>query len=702
MDNKRKKVLNTVTYADLENPEVLAQLVTEMNPVEGEIIIQQEEDGIRIWSKGKDGILVSTPSKEELEAIIDEKLEGFTPPSNGNNNSGNGNGTVVVDLTDYAKKVNLKTINGESIYDENGGGNLEIKPGVDSETLKEYATKKELESIEKDVNDRLLESDFLSYKYDTLQSLNEKVEKDKYSQEIQSIKTSLNLKANSDTTASKSYVANMISNISSIRLKLVTRLPDNSIDAGIVYLMKVDDTYKQFLYSNEDAGYIEIGKFETDLSGYYDSVQTDSAIENSINAAVFELENNFETELNKKANTNEVVSTVIFKDTFDGLSDRMDKMEKFTAEGYYTEEEIDDNFYKKTEVYTKGEVDDFIEDVSKKLNSDEFNNFKEEVNESISKKLDSEEFKTYSGITESILESKVDKETLENDYYTKKDIDAHLAATSGESNKYGMVVIPEETYDQLRLYGKATYNGVELEYSDAVIYYLFDPNEEVTLPEFNPNFNNSRVELREDYNPSETIVIGNEQTCTLVLNDYGITAPVFTDETDNSSNSYGVWVTTGGNLTIEGNGFIQSQNADYSMAVWAQGGTVVIKGGLYKNAGEGCDLIYASAGGQVEIYGGEFFATPKGTQPGTSNEYSALNIKNSDREISKIVVYGGKFYGFDPSDAEGSEPMNSPGAEEWHKAHPNGFVAEDYESVKLDYVDEVSGREIWEVRKKEA
>ena len=209
------------------------------------------------------------------------------------------------------------------------------------------------------------------------------------------------------------------------------------------------------------------------------------------------------------------------------------------------------------------------------------------------------------------------------------------------------------------------------------------------------------MELRENYNPRETIVIGNEQTCTLVLNDYGITAPVFTDETDNSSNSYGVWVTTGGSLTIEGNGFIQSQNADYSMAVWAQGGTVVIKGGLYKNAGEGCDLIYASAGGKVEIYGGEFFATQRGSQPGTSNEYSALNIKNSDREDSEIVVYGGKFYGFDPSVAKGSEPMNSPGAEEWHNTHPNGFVAERYKSVKLDYVDDVSGREIWEVRKEE-
>lgn len=115
-----------------------------------------------------------------------------------------------------------------------------------------------------------------------------------------------------------------------------------------------------------------------------------------------------------------------------------------------------------------------------------------------------------------------------------------------------------------------------------------------------------------------------------------------------------------------------AQNADYSMAVWAQGGTVEIKGGKFYNGGDGCDLIYASAGGKVYIYGGEFHATERsGEVPGTKNKYSALNIKDADRATSKIVVYGGKFYGFNPADNVSETE------------HTN-FVAEGYVSMEIE------------------
>lgn len=138
---------------------------------------------------------------------------------------------------------------------------------------------------------------------------------------------------------------------------------------------------------------------------------------------------------------------------------------------------------------------------------------------------------------------------------------------------------------------------------------------------------------------------------------------------------------------IDGEGKVESQEAGYSMAIWADGGKVTIKNGTFINHGDGCDLIYASNGGHVEIYGGEFKATEyRGVEPGTKNPYSALNIKNGDREFSDIVVYGGKFYGFDPSNNL-SEPNPS---EEWLVKHPNGFVAEGYKSVE-------TSEGIWEV-----
>lgn len=182
-----------------------------------------------------------------------------------------------------------------------------------------------------------------------------------------------------------------------------------------------------------------------------------------------------------------------------------------------------------------------------------------------------------------------------------------------------------------------------------------------------PDFTKDEVVLGANYAPAETVVIESGSK-TLVLNGKTMTAPSFVDESDNSTNSYGLWV-KGGEVTINGEGEIVAQEAMYSMAIWANGGNVIINNGTFRNAGESCDLIYASNGGKVTIYGGEFIATPKGTEAGTGNDYSALNIKNSDRATSSITVYGGRFFKFNPADnvSEGE--------------HTN-FVAEGYKSVQ--------------------
>ena len=149
---------------------------------------------------------------------------------------------------------------------------------------------------------------------------------------------------------------------------------------------------------------------------------------------------------------------------------------------------------------------------------------------------------------------------------------------------------------------------------------------------------------------------------------------------EGNSDSYAIWVKEGGEITINGDGEVRSQDARYSIAVWAQGGEVIINGGKYYNEGEGSDLIYASAGGKVYIYGGEFY--PNSMQEGvagTANDYSALNIKDSDRATSEIVVYGGKFYNFNPADNVSEGPGTN-------------FVAEGYESVEIE-------PNVWEVRK---
>ena len=268
----------------------------------------------------------------------------------------------------------------------------------------------------------------------------------------------------------------------------------------------------------------------------------------------------------------------------------------------------------------------------------------------------------------------------------------------------------EEEYDALVANGSGWVTNVDGTRSEVVfdankLYYIYEDNgPEVSPEEPTPD---EPVEptpdepvhiefvgdilLEGDYEPAEPIILSNVVT-NVNLNNKTITAPVFAESNgqvlEGNSDSYAFWVKEGAELTIEGEGKIESQEAAYSMAVWAQGGKVTIKGGEYYNHGDGCDLIYASAGGHVDIYGGEFHATEyRGVEAGTGNKHSALNIKNSDRAISDIKVYGGKFYGFDPANNV-SEPNPS---EEWLATHPNGFVAEGYESIEVE-------PDVWEVR----
>ena len=120
------------------------------------------------------------------------------------------------------------------------------------------------------------------------------------------------------------------------------------------------------------------------------------------------------------------------------------------------------------------------------------------------------------------------------------------------------------------------------------------------------------------------------------------------------------WVKTGGELTIidsVGTGVINGVGGNnYNMAIWADGGKVVINGGTFTNEGATSDinndphfdLIYVKNGGEVVINGGTFKCqTPKWT----------LNIKNGEGQ-GTITVNAGTFYGFDPANCE-TDDLNS-------------------------------------------
>ncbi|MBQ7018852.1 MAG: hypothetical protein IJN06_07615 [Bacteroidales bacterium] len=175
--------------------------------------------------------------------------------------------------------------------------------------------------------------------------------------------------------------------------------------------------------------------------------------------------------------------------------------------------------------------------------------------------------------------------------------------------------------------------------------------------------NSGTVTIEENVEITSPIII--EKQLTISLNGKEITAGVWDEDGD--TNSYVFWVKNGGTLTINGTGTIKSSDAYYSMAVWADGGTVNINGGEYYNGGDGCDLIYAKHNGIVNISAGTFKATQNtGTEPGTRNEYSALNLHGT--YPGKIIVTGGSFYKFNPAFNVSENPKQN-------------FVAAGYSSV---------------------
>jgi len=114
----------------------------------------------------------------------------------------------------------------------------------------------------------------------------------------------------------------------------------------------------------------------------------------------------------------------------------------------------------------------------------------------------------------------------------------------------------------------------------------------------------------------------------------------------------GVFHVTGGTMTISGDGYINGAGKnEYNMAIWADGGNVIINGGTFTNEGATAtddpshmDLIYIKNGSNLEINGGFFrCATPKWT------------LNKHDKTESTITVKGGTFVDYNPAASE-TEP----------------------------------------------
>ena len=162
------------------------------------------------------------------------------------------------------------------------------------------------------------------------------------------------------------------------------------------------------------------------------------------------------------------------------------------------------------------------------------------------------------------------------------------------------------------------------------------------------------ITVLNDCTADTACVIANK-TLTIDLNGKTVKA----NDTAAASDGNGVfWVQTGGVLTLEDSsedktGTVDGNGGnDYKMAIWADGGKVVINAGNYVNENDGThtqyDLIYAKNGGEIVINGGTFKCdTPRWT----------LNSHNT--KTGKFVVTGGKFYQYNPTNFDTDEAVTN-------------------------------------------
>lgn len=143
----------------------------------------------------------------------------------------------------------------------------------------------------------------------------------------------------------------------------------------------------------------------------------------------------------------------------------------------------------------------------------------------------------------------------------------------------------------------------------------------------------------------------------------------------------GVLRVRGGTTIINGTGTIHASFGErdlYSMAIWCADGKVIINGGTYKNSygpnARGSYLIWATGKGIVEINDGIFESVCR--------EFT-LNCRpeDYDAETSNIIVRGGKFYNFNPSNdvaLYNYETKDNVFIDVFH----HGYVPDGYESTK--------------------
>ena len=253
-------------------------------------------------------------------------------------------------------------------------------------------------------------------------------------------------------------------------------------------------------------------------------------------------------------------------------------------------------------------------------------------------------------------------------------VDCEFTYTDGTTNGSKTISnVPVQRNYRTNIFGSILTGAVDLGITIDPAFKEPDHNYDMYAELLNAAQYGGSVTLREDVTITDEapIIIDNGITLTVDLNGNTIT------RADGDNGQSGVWAFRVNNGTLilkdtTGTGTLDGgEGLEHSM-LWANGANakIIINSGNYTVGGNPTGnnynvCVYASNGGQVEIYGGTF--ENKEPQTGNANLYPALNVQNG--APGTITVYGGTFKNYDPATGDDNKGGT--------------FVASGYSSVKV-------------------
>lgn len=244
-----------------------------------------------------------------------------------------------------------------------------------------------------------------------------------------------------------------------------------------------------------------------------------------------------------------------------------------------------------------------------------------------------------------------DKQTVTVSFDTK-------SASDEVAAKRNITNVPVQRNHRTNLYGQLYTSNVDLFVEIVPIYDEPDYPEAGSVTELKMMAQmGGDILLTEDITLGENEYVRFPQGGSLDMNGKSITG-----------SEDGLLYVTGGGLLIQGNGSITvNGTTDQSIAVWAEGGDVTIMDGHYESDIPGALIYVGASGGTINIKGGYFKVNGNSADDCkyTLNCYDAAYKAG----IANIVVTGGYFYNYDPSQSNSENPQAN-------------FVAKGYTVVK--------------------